>query len=118
MPESHDLADLRAALAKSPPASTPEGKKKLAEDAVAQILDAVERGVCPLGKWELRCLTAAIAAMEAGSYDTGRSRARKALWPEENRRDSEVARYGVRRDLRDLEGLRRALASFQATAAR
>ena len=118
MPDNHDLADLRAVLAKSPPASTPEGKKKLAEEAIAQILDAVERGVCALGNWELKCLTGAIAAVEAGSYDMGRSKARKALWPEENRRESEVARFWVRQDMIDLAGLRRALASLQATAAR
>ena len=117
MTEPPELIDLRKALATAAP-SAPDAKKKQAEDAVEQILDAIEQGVLHLGNWELRCLSAALHLAQGGDYDTARTIARKAIWPRENRRDAEVARYRIGHDMLTLDGLRRALASLRTSPAR
>ena len=56
MSDSPKLLALRKSLAEASDGAAPEDSKKLAHAAIAQILMAIESGVCPLGDWERRCL--------------------------------------------------------------
>jgi hypothetical protein len=114
MPENPEIIELRQKLSEAPADSTAIAKKKHVEDAIAEILDAVERDVCQLGNWEARCIGAAITALDSRNYDGARTMARKALWPVDNRRDSAMGKYRPRADMLTLAGLRRAFASARA----
>jgi hypothetical protein len=104
-----DLIALRKALAVTSEGLAPEAKKAMAIEAIAQILDAIGRGVCFLGDWEKRCLAGAIVNLRAGKFDDSRTLARRALWPEENRRSSGVARFPLRPGMSDLAEFKREL---------
>ena len=113
-----DVSALRKSLAISSEGLASEAKKKMAVEAIARILDALERGVCPLGEWEQRCLAAAIIALRAGKYDNARSLGRRAIWPEENRRISGVVRFPLRPGMLSLPELRRELDAARVMPAR
>jgi hypothetical protein len=96
MSDSPGLIALRKSLGDSSAELPPENPEQMAHDAIRQILDAIESGVCPLGDWERRCLGAAITSLRGGHTHEARSRARQALWPEENRRNAAIAKFPVR----------------------
>ena len=97
MSESPKLLALRKSLAAVPSEGlTPEEAKNMAHAAIRQILAAIESGVCPLGDWERRCLGAAITSLRGGKTNEARTRARQALWPDENRRMAAVSKFPPR----------------------
>ena len=85
---------------------SPEVRKQMALDAICQILAAIEKGVCPLGDWERRCLAAAITSLRAAKSNEARSRARRALWPEENRRDAAIKQFPLKPGMSSLDELK------------
>lgn len=109
MTDSPQLVALRKALAAETDGLDTDAKKQMADDTIVQILDALGRGVLPLGMWEQRCLAAAIISIRGGRYDEARSMARRALWPEENRRISAIARFPLRPGMLTVEELGREL---------
>jgi hypothetical protein len=108
------IENLRKSLALSSEGLSPEDKKKMAVAAITTILDALGRGVGPFGEWEQRCLAASIIALRASKYDDSRALARRAIWPEENRRNSGVARLLLRPGMLTLDELARELKIAQA----
>src|SRR5580700_5108863 len=107
MADSFALVSLRKTLAEVVEDLPQEGKRKIAEEAITKILDAIEAGVCPLGDWEKRCLAAAITGIRSGQFDQARSMARRALWPEENRRASALGRFPLRPGMSNVDELNR-----------
>lgn len=105
-----DIEALRKSLALSSEGLASEDKKKMAVETITTIIDALGRGVGTFGEWEQRCLAAAIITMRSGKYDDARSLARRAIWPEENRRNSGVARFPLRPGMLSLAELTRELA--------
>jgi len=101
-----DIESLRKSLALSSEGLSSEDKKKMAVDAMTRILDALEQGVGTFGEWEQRCLAASVIALRAGKYDDARALARRAIWPEENRRNSGVARLLLRPGMLTIPELR------------
>lgn len=101
-----DIEALRKSLALSSEGLAYEDKKKMAVDALIAILDALERGDGTFGEWEQRCLAASVIALRAAKYDDARSLARRAIWPEENRRNSGVARLLLRPGMLTIPELR------------
>ena len=104
-----DIESLRKSLALSSEGLATEDKKKMAVDAITTIIDALGRGVGTFGEWEQRCLAASIITLRAGKYDDSRALARRAIWPEENRRNSGVARFPWRPGMLSLLELTREL---------
>jgi hypothetical protein len=82
-------------------------KSKIAESVISKILDALEIGVCTLGNWETRCLSAAIISLRGGKFDQARTMARRALWPEENRTMASIAKFPARAGMSSVEELKR-----------
>jgi hypothetical protein len=117
MADSVALVALRKTLAKVVEDLPQEGKRKIAEEAITKILDAIEAGVCPLGDWERRCLAAAITSMRGGRFDQARTMARQTLWPEENRRLASIAKFPVRPGMFSIDELKREFKAY-ATAQR
>ena len=113
-----DIEALRKSLALPSDGLASEDKKKMAVDAIATILEALGRGVGPFGEWEQRCLAAAIMTLRTGKYDEARSLARRAIWPEENRRNSSVARLLLRPGMLSLPELARELEVAKAMQGR
>jgi hypothetical protein len=109
-----DIESLRKSLALSSEGLSSEEKKKMAVSTITTILEALGRGVSTFGEWEQRCLAASIIALRASKYDDSRSLARRALWPEENRRNSGVARLLLRPGMLTLPELTRELQIAQA----
>ena len=107
MADSPALVSLRKTLAEVVEGLPQEGKRKIAEEAITKILDAIESGVCPLGDWERRCLAAAITSIRSGRFDQARTMARRALWPEENRRLSSIAKSPVKPGMFSIDELKR-----------
>lgn len=101
-----DIETLRKSLAVPSEGLASEDKKTMAIDAITRILDALEQGVGTFGEWEQRCLAASIIALRAGKYDDSRALARRAIWPEENRRNSGVARLLLRPGMLTIPELR------------
>lgn len=106
MSNSPDLIALRKSLVNSSEEVSPEVRKQMALDAIRQILAAIEKGVCPLGDWERRCLAAAITSLRAAKSNEARSRARRALWPEENRRDAAIKQFPLKPGMSSLDELK------------
>ena len=100
-----DIEALRKSLSVSSEDLASEDKKKMAVEAITKILDALGRGVAPFGEWAQRCLGAAIIALRSSKFDEARSFARRAIWPEENRRNSGVARFPLRPGMLSLAEL-------------
>src|SRR5580765_6007508 len=96
MSDSAVLIALRKSLAGSSEELSAQARQQMAQDAIGRILDAIEHGVCPLGDWERRCRAASITSLRGGRSNEARSRARRALWPEENRRSAAIAKFPVR----------------------
>ena len=107
MSDSPDLIALRSSLADTSEGLPPEAGKQVAQNVIRQILNAIENGVCPLGDWERRCLGAAITSLRGGRSNEARSRARQALWPEENRRNAAIAKFRLRPGEYSLDELKR-----------
>jgi cob(I)alamin adenosyltransferase len=107
MANSLGLVSLRKTLAEVVEELPQEGKRKIAEEAITKILDAIEAGVCPLGDWERRCLAAAITSIRSGRLDQARTMARRALWPEENRRVASIAKLPLRPGMFSVDELKR-----------
>ncbi len=107
MANSLALVSLRKTLAEVVEDLPQEGKRKIAEEAITKILDAIEAGICPLGDWERRCLAAAITSIRSGRFDQARTMARRALWPEENRRLASIAKFPVKPGMFNIEELKR-----------
>jgi len=107
MADSLALVSLRKSLAEVVEDLPQEGKRKIAEEAITKILDAIEAGVCPLGDWERRCLAAAITSVRSGRFDQARTLALQALWPIENRRLASIAKFPVRPGMFTIDDLRR-----------
>lgn len=114
MSDSPDLIALRKSLAAAAEGVTPEAGKQMAQAALRQILGAIESGVCPLGDWERRCLAAAITSLRGGKSNEARSRARQALWPDENRRNAAISKFPPRPGMLTLDELKR---EFEAALA-
>jgi len=102
-----DLIALRKALADDHNEPESVDKRKKAEDAIARILTAARKDVFPLGNWEKRCLAGAITSLRSGKFEQARSMARRALWPQENRRDSALARFPLRPGMMTVDELGR-----------
>jgi hypothetical protein len=115
MPDSPELIALRSSLAETVEELAPEAAKQVAQAVIRQILDAIESGVCPLGDWERRCLAAAITSLRGGRSNEARSRARRALWPEENRRSAAIAKFPVRPGMHTVAELKREFAAAMAS---
>ena len=115
MPDSPELIALRSSLAETVEELAPEAAKQVAQAVIRQILDAIESGVCPLGDWERRCLAAAITSLRGGRSNEARSRARRALWPEENRRSAAIAKFPVRPGMHTVNELKREFEAAMAT---
>lgn len=109
-----DIDSLRKSLALSSEGLSSQEKKKMAVSAITTILAALARGVSTFGEWEQRCLAASIIALRASKYDDSRALARRALWPEENRRNSGVARLLLRPGMLTIPELTRELKIAQA----
>jgi len=107
MANSLGLVSLRKTLAEVVEELPQEGKRKVAEEAITKILDAIEAGVCPLGDWERRCLAAAITSIRSGRLDQARTMARRALWPDENRRVASIAKLPLRPGMFSVDELKR-----------
>ena len=107
MADSLALVSLRKTLAEVVEDLPQEGKRKIAEEAITKILDAIEAGVCPLRDWERRCLAAAITSFRSGRFDQARTMARQTLWPEENRRLASIAKFPVRPGMFSIDELKR-----------
>ena len=107
MAHSVALLSLRKTLSGVVEELPQEGKRKIAEEAIAKILDAIEAGVCPLGNWERRCLAAAITSLRGGRFDQARIMARQALWPEENRRLASIAKFPAKPGMLSIDDLSR-----------
>lgn len=90
----------------------------MAQDAIRQILDAVESGVCQLGDWEQRCLGAAITSLRGGRSHEARSRARQALWPLENRRNAAITKFPLRPGMESVGELKREFEAARAMPGR
>ena len=119
MSESPKLLALRKSLAAVPSEGlAPEEAKKMAHAAIAQILMAIESGVCPLGDWERRCLAAAITSLRGGKVNEARTRARQALWPDENRRNAAVSKFPPRPGMLTIDELKREFAAALAMPGR
>jgi hypothetical protein len=118
MSDSPGLIALRKSLGDSSPELPPETPKQMAHDAIRQILDAFESGVCPLGDWERRCLGAAITSLRGGHTHEARSRARQALWPEENRRNAAIAKFPLRPGMASVAELKREFEAARAMPGR
>jgi hypothetical protein len=118
MSNSSDLIALRKSLVDSSEELPPEVRKQMAQDAIRQILAAIENGVCPLGDWERRCLGAAITSLRAAKSNEARSRARRALWPEENRRNAAIAQFPLKPGMSSLDELKREFEAARAMADR
>ena len=114
MAESSKLLALRKSLGVSSPELPAETAKEMAHDAIRRILDAIDSGVCPLGDWERRCLGAAITSLRGGHTHEARSRARQALWPQENRRNAAIVKFPLRPGMGSVAELRR---EFEAACA-
>lgn len=114
MSDSSELIALRKSLAIPTEGLAPEDGKKMAQAALRQILSAIESGICPLGDWERRCLAAAITSLRGGKSNEARSRARQALWPDENRRNAAVSKFPPRPGMITLDELKR---EFEAAVA-
>lgn len=114
MSPSPELLALRKSLAIPADGLAPEAGKQLAQEAIRRILDAIESGICPLGDWERRCLAAAITSLRGGKSNEARSRARQALWPDENRRNAAVSKFPPRPGMLTLDELKR---EFEAALA-
>jgi hypothetical protein len=118
MSDSPGLIALRKSLGDSSPELPAETPKQMAHDAIRQILDAIESGVCPLGDWERRCLGAAITSLRGGHTHEARSRARQALWPEENRRNAAIAKLPLRPGMASVAELKREFEAARAMPGR
>ncbi len=118
MADSPELIALRSSLAAVSEDTAPGAGKQAAQDAVRQILGAIESGVCPIGDWERRCLAAAITSLRGGRFNEARSRARQALWPEENRRSAAVAKFPPRPGMITLDELKREFEAANAMPGR
>ena len=118
MTDSPALVALRKSLAEAGEGASPEASKQLAHEAIAKILMAIESGVSPLGDWERRCLAAAITSLRGGKSNEARSRARQALWPDENRRNPAIAKFPPRPGMLTLDELKRECAAALAMPGR
>jgi hypothetical protein len=118
MSDSPKLIALRKSLAAAAEAAGPDDGKKLAQEAIVHILKAIEAGVCPLGDWERRCLGAAITSLRSGKANEARSRARQALWPDENRRNAAVSKFPPRPGMMTIDELKREFAAALAMPGR
>jgi hypothetical protein len=114
MADSPELIALRSSLAEVPEGLEAEGGKQVAQSAIRRILGAIESGVCPIGDWERRCLGGAITSLRGGRFNEARSLARRALWPEENRRSASIAKFPARPGMTTLDELKR---EFEAALA-
>ncbi len=114
MADSPKLIALRKALATPNEGLDSDAKKKMTEDAVALVLDAMDKGVCALGDWEKRCLAGAIVAIRSSKFDVARMCTRQALWPDENRRNASVAKLPPRPGMMTVPELRRELEAARA----
>ena len=114
MADSPKLIALRKALATPNEGLDSDAKKKMSEDAVALVLDAMDKGVCTLGDWEKRCLAGAIVAIRSSKFDVARMCTRQALWPDENRRNASVAQLPPRPGMMTVPELRRELEAARA----
>ena len=114
MTDSPALIALRKSLADSTDGPAPEASREVAQAALRKILAAIEKGVCPLGDWERRCLAAAITSLRGGKTNEARTRARQALWPDENRRSAAVAKFPPRPGMMTLDELKREFAAALA----
>jgi hypothetical protein len=118
MTDTPALVALRRTLAEATEGPAPDAGKRLAQETIAQILMAIEKGVCPLGDWERRCLAAAITSLRGGKSNEARSRARQALWPEENRRNPSIAKFPPRPGMLTIDELKREFAAALAMPGR
>jgi hypothetical protein len=113
MTESSELIALRKSLGGPLDGLPADVQKQIAGNAIELILDAVERGVVPLGDWEKRCLAEALQQLRGHHHELARAAARRALWPDENRRASEIRKHPLRPGLTTLVEFRRSLAAVR-----
>lgn len=81
-----DIEALRKSLSLSAEGKSADEKRQMAVDAIAKVITALESGAGTFGPWEQHHLTIALSSLLAGKHEDARSLARRAIWPEENRR--------------------------------
>ena len=117
MTESPELIALRKSLGGPLDGLPADVQKQIAGNAIEQVLDGVERGLVPLEDWEKRCIAQALEQFRGHQPELARAAARRALWPHENRRASEIRKHPIRPGLTTLVEFRRALASAREVPA-
>ena len=113
MIESPQLVALRKSIGGPIEGLPADIQKQIAIAAIDHVLDGVEHGVLSLGDWEKRCLAEALEQLRGRRFELGRAAARRALWPVENRRGSEIRKHPVRPGLTTLAELRQALSKVR-----
>ena len=113
MTESPELIALRKSLGGPLDGLPADVRKQIAGNAIELVLDGVERGFVPLGDWEKRCLAEALQQLRGHHHELARGAARRALWPDENRRASEIRKHPIRPGMTTLEEFRRLLATVR-----
>lgn len=111
MIESNELIAVRKSLGGPLNGLPVDVQKQIAGNAIELVLDGVERGVVPLEDWEKRCIAEALEQFRGRHYERARAAARRALWPDENRRASEIRKHPIRPGMTTLVDFRRLLAT-------
>jgi hypothetical protein len=111
MTESPELIALRKSLGGPLDGLPVDVQKQIAGTAIELVLDGVEHGVVPLEDWEKRCIAEALEQFRGRHYERARAAARRALWPDENRRASEIRKHPIRPGMTTLTDFRRLLAN-------
>ena len=111
MTESPELISLRKSLGGPLDGLPVDVQKQIAGTAIELVLDGVERGFVPLKDWEIRCIAEALQQFRGRHYELARAAARRALWPHENRRASEIRKHPIRPGMTTLVEFRGLLAT-------
>ena len=111
MTESPELIALRKSLGGPLDGLPADVRKQIAGNAIELVLDGVERGFVPLEDWEKRCIAEALQQLRGHHHELARAAARRALWPHENRRASEIRKHPLRPGMTTLAEFRHLLAA-------
>jgi hypothetical protein len=113
MIESHELIALRKSLGGPLNGLPVDVQRQIAGNVIELVLDGIERGSVSLGDWEKRCIAEALQQLRGRHYELARAAARRALWPDENRRASEIRKHPIRPGMTTLVEFRRLLATVR-----
>jgi hypothetical protein len=114
MTETPELISLRKSLGGPLDGLPVDVQKQIAGNAIELVLDGVERGFVSLEDWEKRCIAEALQQFRGHHHELARAAARRALWPNENRRASQIRKHPIRPGMTTLVEFRRLLATARA----